>query len=64
MLTVQKVCPKASSKPAEKHASKGDKKQFATSATEVATEKRKRVYEKKEVLPIPGQQNILITSSA
>ena len=67
ILVAQKALPKVVAKT-EKKAVKSEKKAAAaaaaaTSAATVATEKRSRVYEKKEVLPIPGQENILITSA-
>ena len=47
----------------EKSAAKAEKKQFNTAASTVATEKRKRVYEVKELLPKDGEENLLITSA-
>lgn len=66
ILVAQKALAKVVAKT-EKKAVKSEKKAAAaaaaTSAATVATEKRSRVYEKKEILPIPGQENILITSA-
>ena len=66
ILVAQKALPKPAAKAAPKAEKKGEKKPAAAAATAaatVATEKRPRVYEKKEILPIPGQENILITSA-
>ena len=65
ILVAQKSCPKAASKPTVEKAStpKSEKKQFASAATSVAVEKRRRVYETREILPVPGEPNILITSA-
>lgn len=66
ILIAQKALPKPSAKAAPKAEKKGEKKPAAAAATAaatVATEKRPRVYEAKEVLPIPGQENLLITSA-
>ncbi|CBK25451.2 uncharacterized protein [Blastocystis hominis] len=68
ILVAQKSCPKTAPKPAgaataKAPAAKADKKQFASAATAVATEKRKRIYDSREILPVAGEQNILITSA-
>ena len=66
ILIAQKALPKAVAKTEKKAAAKSEKKGIAiaaTSAAAVATEKRSRVYEKKEILPVPGQENVLITSA-
>ena len=66
ILVAQKALPKPAAKAAPKAEKKGEKKPAAAAATAaatVATEKRPRVYEKKEILQIPGQENILITSA-
>ena len=66
VLVAQKSCPKPSAKPSAASApsaAKAEKKQFASSATAVATEKRPREYASREVLPVEGEQNILITSA-
>lgn len=64
ILVAQKTCPKVVPKQQTKKAEKKEEKQqFASGATAIATEKRKREYPKQEVLPKDGEANILITSA-
>lgn len=65
VVTAQKICPKIVQKQPVKKVEKKteDKQQFNTSASTVATEKRTRVFEKREILPKDGEENLLITSA-
>ena len=64
ILVSQKTCPKVVAKQQPKKVEKKEEKQqFASGATAIATEKRKREYPKQEVLPKDGEENILITSA-
>ena len=64
ILVAQKTCPKVVPKQQTKKAEKKEEnQQFASGATAIATEKRKREYPKQEVLPKDGEANILITSA-